>query len=187
MQNPRLAGRYAKSLLDLAVERNELEKVHNDMLFLQQVCRNSSEFVSLMKSPVIEPAKKEKVFSAVTAGKISDLTASFHKLLLNKGREANLPDIINAFITQYNKVKGIQIIKLTTAAPVSDELKQQIVDKIKGQTQFANIELKTEVKEDIIGGFVLEMGDSLVDASIAYDLRAIKKQFLNNDFIYKIR
>lgn len=187
MQNPRLAGRYAKSLLDLAVERNELETVHNDILFLQQVCRNSREFVSLMKSPVIEPVKKEKVFSAVTDGKISQLTASFHKLLLSKGREANLPDIISAFITQYNKIKGIQIIKLTTAAPVSDDLKEQIVQKIKAQTQFANIELRTEVKEDLIGGFVLEMGDSLVDASIAYDLRAIKKQFLNNDFIYKIR
>jgi F-type H+-transporting ATPase subunit delta len=187
MQNPRLAGRYAKSLLDLAVERNELETVHNDILFLQQVCRNSREFVSLMKSPVIEPEKKEKVFSSVTSGRISTLTASFHKLLILKGREANLPEIINAFITQYNKKKGIQIIKLTTATPVSEELQQQIVEKIKSQTQFANIELKTEVKEDLIGGFVLEMGDSLVDASISYDLRAIKKQFLNNDFIYKIR
>lgn len=187
MQNPRLAGRYAKSLLDLAVERNELETVHNDILFLQQVSKNSREFVSLMKSPVIEPAKKEKVFAAVTAGRISELTALFHKLLILKGREANLPEIINAFITQYNKKKGIQIIKLTTATEVSEELKQQIVEKIKSQTQFSNIELRTEVKEDLIGGFVLEMGDSLVDASISYDLRAIKKQFLNNDFIYKIR
>jgi F-type H+-transporting ATPase subunit delta len=187
MQNPRLAGRYAKSLLDLAVERNELETVHDDILFLQQVSKNSREFVSLMKSPVIEPAKKEKVFTAVTAGRISELTAAFHRLLITKGREANLTEIINAFITQYNKKKGIQIIKLTTPAPISEELKQQIVEKIKSQTQFTNIELKTEVKEDLIGGFVLEMGDSLVDASISYDLRAIKKQFLNNDFIYKIR
>lgn len=187
MQNPRLAGRYAKSLLDLAVERNELETVHEDILFLQQVCRNSREFVGLMKSPVIEPAKKEKVFTAVTSGKISALTASFHKLLLLKGREANLPEIITSFINLYNKKKGIHTVKLTTASPVSDELKQQIMQKIKGQTGFESIELKTEVNEELIGGFVLEMGDSLVDASIAYDLRAIKKQFLNNDFIYKIR
>jgi F-type H+-transporting ATPase subunit delta len=50
-----------------------------------------------------------------------------------------------------------------------------------------NIELTTEVDEDLIGGFVLEIGDTLVDASVAYDLNAIRKQFLNNDFIYKIR
>ena len=50
-----------------------------------------------------------------------------------------------------------------------------------------NIELETVVNEDLIGGFVLEAGDKLVDASIAYDLKQIARQFENNDFIYKIR
>ena len=187
MLNPRLAGRYAKSLIDLAIERNELETVYKDILFLQEVCNNSREFVALMKSPVIDIDKKEKVFAAVTKGRISELTASFHHLLIRKGREANFPEIIQAFISQYNKYKGIHIIKLTTAAPVSEELKQEIVSKVQSQTSMKKIELRTEVKEDLIGGFVLEMGDMLVDASISYDLKAIRKQFLNNDFIYKIR
>ncbi|MFT4092872.1 MAG: F0F1 ATP synthase subunit delta [Niabella sp.] len=47
--------------------------------------------------------------------------------------------------------------------------------------------MEEKVNPDIIGGFVLEMGDKMVDASIAYDLRAIAKQFKNNDFIYKVR
>jgi F-type H+-transporting ATPase subunit delta len=187
MQNPRLAGRYAKSLIDLAKERNELETVYQDILFLQEVCNNSREFVSLMKSPVIDTDKKEKVFAAVTKGRISELTASFHHLLIRKGREANFPQIIQAFISQYNKFKGIYILKLTTAGPVSEALKQEIISQVQRQTPMKNIELKTEVQEDLIGGFVLEMGDTLVDASIAYDLKAIRKQFLNNDFIYKIR
>jgi F-type H+-transporting ATPase subunit delta len=187
MRNPRLAGRYAKSLLDLAIERNELETVYQDILFLQSASRASREFVSLMKSPVIDTDKKERVFEAVTKGRISELTASFHRLLIRKGREANLTEIIPAFIDQYNKYKGIYIIKLTTAKPVSEEVKREIVSKVQSQTQMKNIELKSEVKEDLIGGFVLEMGDTLVDASISYDLKAIKKQFLNNDFIYKIR
>ncbi|HEY0679024.1 MAG TPA: ATP synthase F1 subunit delta [Chitinophagaceae bacterium] len=187
MLNPRLAGRYAKSLLDLAIERNELETVHKDMLFLKHVCDSSSEFVGLMKSPVIETAKKEKVFAAVTKGRISELTAGFHHLLIRKGREANLPEIIKAFIEQYNKHKGIQIIKIITAKPVSDSLKQEIINKVQSQTSIKSVELISEVREDLIGGFMLEMGDTLIDASIAYDLKAIRKQFLNNDFIYKIR
>ena len=187
MQNPRLAGRYAKSLVDLAIERNELETVYNDMLFLQAACNSSREFVNLMKSPVIDTDKKEKVFSAVTKGRISALTASFHHLLIRKGREANLPEIIHAFINQYNHHKGIHIVKLTTAKPISEELKQEIINRVQTQTPMKNIQLKTEVKDDLIGGFVLEMGDTLIDASILYDLKAIKKQFLNNDFIYKIR
>ena len=66
-------------------------------------------------------------------------------------------------------------------------MKQEIVDKVKSQSEMQNIELTTEINEELIGGFVLEVGTILVDASIAYDLNTIRKQFLNNDFIYKIR
>lgn len=187
MRNPRLAGRYAKSLMDLAIERNELETVYKDMLFLQEANKNSREFVSLMKSPVIATDKKERIFAAVTQGRISELTASFHHLLIRKGREANLDEIVTAFISQYKHHKNIHIIKLTTARPISEELKAEIVQKVKSEQPSGTIELTTEVNEALVGGFVLEMGDKLVDASIAYDLKAIRKQFLNNDFIYKIR
>jgi F-type H+-transporting ATPase subunit delta len=78
-------------------------------------------------------------------------------------------------------------VKLTTAAPVSDELKESIVNQIKSQTDLKNIELTAEVDDKLIGGFILQIGDKEVDASIAYDLNIIRKQFLNNDFIYKIR
>lgn len=187
MPNPRIAARYAKSLIGLASERKQLETVYNDMLLLQALCKQSRDFAALLRSPVVKPDKKQAIVAAVTKGKISELTASFNRLLINKGRESNLPEIIVAFIDQYKELKGIHTIKLTTAAPVSEEVKQQIIQRIQSQTNMNNIDLKTEVAEDIIGGFVMEIGDRLVDASIAYDLNKIKTQFLNNDFIYKIR
>lgn len=188
MQNPRLAGRYAKSLIDLALEKNALEEVYNDMLSLQNVFRTNRQFVTIMRSPVIMPDKKLDIFKAVAqAGSISQFTSLFFQLLVRKSREASFPEIVNAFIEQYKQHKNIQTVKLTTARPVSEEVKQEIIRRVQSQSPLKNIELKTEVKEDLIGGFVLEMGDTLVDASIAYDLKAIKKQFLNNDFIYKIR
>lgn len=187
MLNPRLAGRYAKSLIDLAIERNQLEAIYKDMLFLQAVCKNSREFVILLKSPVVTADKKEAVLTAIAGGKVSEVTMAFNRLLIHKGREASLPEIITAFIEQYKKHKGIHTVKLTTAAPVSEELKQQIIAKIQEQTAMQHIELETVVKDELIGGFVLELGDKLVDGSIAYDLNKIKAQFMNNDFIYKIR
>jgi F-type H+-transporting ATPase subunit delta len=83
--------------------------------------------------------------------------------------------------------KDIHTVKLTTATALSEELKQSIVDKIRIDSNLKNIELNTFVEKDLIGGFVLEIGDKLLDASIAYDLNNIKKQFRNNDFIYNIR
>jgi F-type H+-transporting ATPase subunit delta len=187
MLNPRLAGRYAKSLIDLAIEKNQLDVVYNDMLFLQSICRNSREFVTVLKSPVIKADKKDKILEAITKDKISTITASFNKLLVHKSREFYLPEIVNAFIQQYKDYKNIHTVKLTTAVAVSEEVKNAIVNKIRSVTNMQNIELNTEVKEDIIGGFVLEVGDQLIDASILYDLNNVKKQFQNNDFIYKIR
>jgi F-type H+-transporting ATPase subunit delta len=187
MPNPRLASRYAKSLLDLAVEREQLEQVNADMLYLQKVNNSSRDFVNLLRSPVVSADKKQSIIYAVTAGKIGELTAAFTRLLINKGREGELPEIITAFIKQYKDEKGIHTVKLTTATPVSDEVKNSIVEQVKRTSDMKNIELEATVDPSIIGGFVLQAGDKLVDASIAYDLKEISRQFENNDFIYKVR
>lgn len=187
MQSPRLAGRYAKSLIDISKEQGQLEVVFEDMLTLQSITKNSKDFVMLLRSPVVTAEKKNKVISAVTEGKVSLLTATFIKLLVSKAREAVLPEIASSFIEQYKAFKNIYTIKLTTAAPVSERLKTEIIDRVRSTSTMENIELETKVEPALIGGFTLQAGDKLVDASIAYDLKQISKQFENNDFIYKVR
>ncbi|MBI3138025.1 MAG: ATP synthase F1 subunit delta [Sphingobacteriales bacterium] len=188
MQNPRLASRYAKSLIGLALERGELEQVYADMQWLQAVCKSNRDFVNLLRSPIIRNDTKRKIIEAVTlTGKIGEITSGFNRLLVAKNRERFLPEIINAFIAQYKEHKNIRTIQLTTAFPVTDAVKTAIVEQVKKSAGFEKVELEEKVNPDLIGGFVLQVGDQLVDASVAYDLRAIAKQFENNDFIYKVR
>ncbi len=183
----RVAGRYAKSLLDLAIERSELERVYQDVEFLKQACNSSRDFVVMLKSPVVSPDKKQAVIDAITAGKISELTASFTQLLVRKGRETELPDILNAFADLYRKHKNIHVVHLTSATPLSEEAKDAIISKVKSDGKLEHIELHTAVNPELIGGFVLQVGDSLVDSSVASELNAIKKQFQRNDYVYKVR
>jgi len=187
MSNIRLATRYAKSILGLAIERGELEKVFADMQWLQSVCKSNRDFINMLRSPVIKSDTKGKIVKAIAGNHIGPLTDSFAHLLISKGRESALPEITASFVQQYKEYKKIHQVKLTTAFPVSEEVKKSIVDHIKSTTDMQNIELETIVNENIIGGFVLQTGDKLVDASIAYDLKEIAKQFDNNDFIYKVR
>lgn len=187
MPNPRLAHRYAKSLIDLSIERNELETIYGDMQLLSGICKSNRDFVNMLRSPVINPDVKAKIMDAVLMGKITELTTAFTKLLVKKGREGNLPEICTAFIQQYKEYKNIYTVKLTTATVLSNELKNSIIERVKATSQMQNIELETEVNKDLIGGFVLQAGDKLVDVSVAYDLKLIAKQFENNDFIYKVR
>lgn len=187
MTNPRLAERYAKSLLDLAQEQNKLELVFTDMQMLDGICKTNREFANVLKSPIIKEDKKNKIINSVTEGRINSLTASFIKLLGGKGREANLPEIIEAFVEQYNKVKGIHKVKLTTAVELSEAMKNDFINKIKASEGIQNINLETSVDEKLVGGFVLEMEGRKADASIRRDLLDVQKQFMNNDYIQKLR
>jgi len=185
--NPRLAARYAKSILDLSVEKGQLEDVHKDMLLVKDTCRTSSDLVGLLRSPVIKADKKGKILDAIFAGKISPMTSAFITLLLHKEREGYLPEIASAFVEQYKTYKGISTVKLTTAVPVSEDLKQSILKKLNTERHLQKVELDTEVKPELIGGFILEIGDLRMDSSVAFELNNVRKQFQNNDFVYKIR
>ena len=85
-------------------------------------------------------------------------------------------------------MRNIHKVKITTADPISEEMKAAIMSNVKanaaaGQT----FEVETHVKNELIGGFLLETGGVLVDASILRDLKDIHKQFMNNDYLHKIR
>ncbi len=187
MNNPRLAGRYAKSLLGLSIEQNNLDAVYADIKLLQSIGKTNPDFTRLLSSPVVAADKKGKIIAAVLTGKVSPLTSSFLQLLVRKTRESNLHEIVKAFLEQYNELKQIHHVKLTTAGSMSPELEEQIVRKIKSDTGVENIELEALVDEELIGGFKLEMRGNLVDTSILRELKDVRKQFAENIYIHKIR
>ena len=187
MNNPRLAQRYAKSLVDIAQEMKQFDVVHKDVLYLDEVMKASREFVVMLNSPVIKSDKKDSIISAVTKDKTSKITQAFLQLLTKKGRESDLPGIVRSFIEQYNKINGLHNAKLTTATPISKELVDSFVRDIKTSSSIDHLNLETEVDEKLIGGFVLQMEGKLIDASILRDLNDVRKQFANNDYIHKLR
>jgi F-type H+-transporting ATPase subunit delta len=187
MQNPRLASRYAKSLLDLAVEQNQLETTLMDVQLLNSVFQQNPEFVMILRSPVIKPEKKGAIINAVIGNRLAPLTKAFLTLLVTKGREANLSEIAFSFIQQYKDMKRIKTVKLTTAAPLNDSVKEAIRKKIVASMPENSVELEESVNEDLIGGFLLEMDDKLFDASIRRDLRDVKAQFDKNIYISQMR
>lgn len=187
MNNPRLAQRYAKSLIEISTEHKQLDGVHNDIIFLKSVIDKSREFVLMLNSPIINSDKKYKIINAITNGNISNITDTFLKLICNKTRAANLPGVITSFIEQYNKIIGLHNAKLITAAAISQELADVFVSKIKASTSYDNIHLETVVDDKIIGGFILQMEGKLIDNSILRNLKDVKKQFANNDYLHKLR
>lgn len=187
MLNPRLAARYAKSLIDIAIEKDQLDALKPEVDFLLKIFQVSPEFKTVMRSPVIHGDKKKAMLREAGKGLFSPLMRGFMELLINKGREKILPEIFEAFNEQYNTVKGIHVVKITTAQAMSDELREELVKKFKADTNLEKLELTAAVNEDLIGGFVLEYNNNLVDTSIQSKIRRLRQDFKRNDYLYNIR
>ncbi len=188
MNNPRLAGRYAKSLLDLATEQNQVDTVYADMKWIHKICKSNPDFVNVLRSPVIKPSAKQSILESITKERVSTLTSAFVQLLVRKARETNLPEIATTYIDQFNELRNIHKVKITTAEPLTPEMQNAIMANVTATaTAGQTFEIETAVENELIGGFLLETGGTLVDASILRDLKDIQKQFMNNDYLHKIR
>lgn len=186
MQNPRLASRYAKSLVDIAKDQNALDAILGDMETVNKVCTSSKEFTAMLRSPLIKGDKKSQIINAVFEKQnLQPITKSFINLLVNKGRESNLPEIATSFINQYKDIKSINTIYLTTAIPLDNDTQELITNKIKASVK-GEVDLHTKVDADILGGFILEVKDKAFDASIRRDLNDIRKQFEKNLYVADI-
>ena len=187
MNNPLLASRYAKSIVDLSIERNELDVIHTDMNFIARICKSNPDFVSLLRSPVVASLTKLKIINSITKERVGVLTSGFIRLLVTKSREANLPEIASAVIDQYNEIKNIHKLKVTTAMQMSESLKEAILSKGKENFPLRTLELEAVVDSELIGGFIMESDGKLYDASVLRHLKEVKKHFMNNDYLQKLR
>lgn len=181
MQGTRVAARYAKSFIDLALEQGVLEKAYEDMKLVTEVSKQNHDFVSFLKSPVIKTDKKQEVLKAIFSGKVSKVTEAYIHLITAKKREIYLDEIASEFINQYNNKKQILKAVVTTASGIDDATRKQVLNLIKGSGT-SEVILEEKINKDIIGGFIIRVGDKQIDASIARKLSNLKRSFKESPF-----
>ena len=183
MSVTRIATRYAKSLIELAVEQGKLPQVSADIQSLAAASKNRDLHL-MLKSPVISADRKNAALNALFGKQMDSLTMSYMALLVNKGREGYLTEIAAEFIAQYKTLQKITTVKVISAAPLSDtvinDLKAHLLSS--GITH-ANLEVETSIDPTLIGGFVLEFDSKRYDASIANKLAELKADFTKNLYI----
>jgi F-type H+-transporting ATPase subunit delta len=176
MNESKISVRYSRALFEAAREKNIIDKVNSDMILISEIFR-MPEIKEFLDNPVIPPSKKASVFHSILDGKVEAITISLIELVVKNGRESFLPGIARVFIHETLSFKGITEAVLTTAVPVTPEIIKQIKDLV-ARTFSTKVDLKEVVNPDIIGGFVLRVGDSFIDASIKNKLRKIRKELL---------
>lgn len=184
MSDNRIANRYAASLLQLAIEKGKVDRVHEDMKQLGGAIHHNRELLSLFRSPVVKADAKSKVLDKVFAGQFDEITSSFLHLVVRKRREDVVPAMTSSFERQYNLYKGIVKARLVTAAPIDEELRKNILNIITTETK-QHVQLEMAVDAELIAGFVLTVGDQRYEASVARELKDLKKLFSDNPYIQK--
>lgn len=172
------AGRYAKSILTLAIEKGIEKEIFNDISLIYNICLHNRDFVVFLRSPIIIPDKKINVYKKIFENRISNLTFTFIKLLTKKHREELLPEIAKNFIIKYKEYKKIKTIYVTSAIPLDIDLKEKIANLLK-QKSYETIEIKEKIDKKIIGGIILRIDDKQIDASIRTKLLKIKYKLKN--------
>lgn len=179
MSELRVASRYAKAIIDLAIERNELEQVKTDIDLFLAAAKASSELVAVLKNPIVPIDKKIKVLRDLFASKVCKTTESFFDIVVNKGRAEVLHGTAKEFLNQYNEKKGFINAKVTSATTLTDAAEKEIISIVEKATA-KKVILEKVVDAKLIGGFVLTVGDKQFDSSIAKSLNNLKKSFSSN-------
>ena len=185
MSGSRAAVRYAKAILNFAVEQNQESEVNADMILICNTVAESKDLQVLLTSPVLKPELKKEGIEKVFKDRISKLTGALIGLLVDNKRLSILVHVAKKYTVLFDNLKGIEVAKVTSAIPLNDELKTAILNKVKEITG-KEATLENSVDPEIIGGFVLRIGDVQYDASIANKLQVLKREFEDESFIAKL-
>lgn len=178
----KVAARYAKALLQLAVEEEVLGQIHQNMVYLAETCAANQSLLHTLKSPIIKHEKKLAVLQAIFQTKVHALTIRLFALVTHRHREAWLPAIAQAFLTQYDEYQGITKAHVTAAYPLSADLVrqlQQVAQKIKPNQQ---VELSQHIDSTLLGGYVLQVEDKRLDQSLRTSLHTLKKKYITEGY-----
>mgnify|MGYP003439766557 CR=1 FL=1 len=163
MKDTKVATRYAKSLLELSIELKSLEVVLADMKLINSVGNANAELVTVLRSPIIKSDKKLKILTEIFGNHISPITQKLLHLLSSKSREAYIVDISEQFV-------------------LDDVSRKRVLDLVKASAN-SEVELEEQTRADLIGGFVLRIGDTQVDASVLRQIKNLKRNFSENPYV----
>lgn len=182
MHSSKIALRYAKSLLSLALEKESVDAVADDMQMFEAVVAENRDLRNLLDSPVVNQDKKQKVLDVIFGERIQELTKAFMRILITKGREDILAEVAAAYVALNKKRKGILSARVVTAVPLDDKLRAAVNEIVTKMNDGGSIEVSEEVDSDIIGGFVLKVEDRMVDASVNSQLRDLQRELIDTSY-----
>ncbi|MBN9312524.1 MAG: ATP synthase F1 subunit delta [Chryseobacterium sp. 39-10] len=179
MLTSKVAKRYAQGLLNFTQELGTTDTIFSEMGDVVKTIAGSRDFQNFFSSPIIDAKKKTAAAIEIFKG-FSPVTRNLIKLVIMHGRESQLQNIAQEFINKVEDLHGVQRVTLTSATPLSEENISSILKSTSLVNHDKNFDLKSIINPEILGGYILRVGDQQVDASVRTELNKLKKEFQLN-------
>jgi len=176
----RILQRYAVSLLESALEKNNLDVVTSDIRTIVGSMENSRELQLMLDSPIIRPELKLSILQEIFETKISKDTMDFIKFVVDKRRVNSIKSIGKRFLELRDEHLGIANVLVTTVTDFSQVQKDELKNKME-KILDKKVQLSFRTDAELVGGFIAKVDDTLYDASIRHQLELLKKQFLTGE------
>jgi F-type H+-transporting ATPase subunit delta len=173
MSNAIVAYRYAKALIDLAIEQKVVSEVNEDMKFFAEICDQNKEFQAVMANPIVRHGKKKTILKNIFENRVNPVTYSIFDVLTRKNRENLIYPISTEFQKLFVQLNKIQPASVTSVEPLTEEQKNAFI-KIVEDASGKKVELEEKIDEKLIGGYVLKVGDTQIDTSVRKKINDLK-------------
>lgn len=173
--------RYAKALYKFALETNSAGKVYDEMKNVISSFQTNSGLAKVLSNPFVETADKEKLLLAAAGKNPGDDYKRFVKLILEHKREEFAYLMAYAYRDIYRKANNISQVKITTAVPLEEIEMKKLRDVVKNAFSDTVFEYTEEVDPELIGGFVIDVDSTRLDASISSELEQLRQNLIRSN------
>lgn len=166
---------YGDALFEAAMEKQVTDTVFEEVSALQVIFQENPDLVRTLNHPKIVKEEKISILENIFSGKVSDELMGFLTIIVDKGRQNDIPSIFTYFMEKVKEYKKIGTAYVSSAVELKEDQKAQIKGKLLSTTEYKEFEMVYNVDPSLIGGLVIRIGDRVVDSSIKTQLYELKK------------
>ena len=178
MHITKAARRYAKALLELGKERDEVQAILDDMNFISNTIEDARDLVLFLQSPIVKYDDKQAVLEELFSDEVQESTRLFLKLLARKNRVNILDQIAEGYIQAYRKYAGIIEVEVSVARELEKDQQEALHQKLEDITS-KEVLLNVTIDESLRGGMAVRIDDTVIDGTVKHKLQELEERLLS--------
>lgn len=179
-KNVIVAKKYGRAIYEIALEQNSLEKTEEELTLISDTIAENAELKSFLNHPFLTKDAKKDTIQKLFADKVQPVVLQFCYVVIDRDRFELLPDMVRVYAAQAHEGMGIEDALVTSAFPLTQEQAAALKAKLEEMTG-KKIIMKQKVDSALIGGFTVQIGDQLIDGSVARQLQTLKAKIMQKD------